>query len=259
MANVPAWQRNRAAGIGGQGSARANRAAAAQLPGPAEAKPAPVPAPAPAPVQAQGRDVVSQEGKQGIMGRSGNFQPLGRAALRGLGRSVVGASANAPAPVPTGHLGGFAGAPGAGVPNAGGVGGAADPTAAGATLTAPVLPPTAETPGIESAISNLRAQLGESMPNAPGVGGAPGAGLTASTLPTTANYPQLVSPTRDLMTKPNFRGAGTAGGAGGVPGAGMPSGNPLLDLLRARLPGAAAGGFGAGLGAGSVGGNQYAY
>lgn len=37
------------------------------------------------PVQAQGRDVISQNGQRGVVGRGGNFQPLGTAALNRFG------------------------------------------------------------------------------------------------------------------------------------------------------------------------------
>lgn len=47
---------------------------------------------------AQGRPVVEQGGRQGVMGRGGNFQALGPAALRGLGQESA-APAGAPTPL----------------------------------------------------------------------------------------------------------------------------------------------------------------
>lgn len=228
-----------------------------KAPRPSGRTPTPVPKLMPSPVrgtqpqQAQGRNVVNQGGQQGVVGRGGNFQALGDAALSKL-------PAPAPAPTAAPLMKSY---PAPMLPSGGG---GLDqwfrdnPSARGTPWSG--RPDTTALPGsggggdIESAISSLRGQLG--MPpgsdaalaagagaNGQGQGPAPGiAARLAGRMPMPplppGQLPGQQPQANDLMAK--F-------------GAGRP--NPYAEILRQRMNPAA----GAAAGAALSGMGGYAY
>lgn len=184
------------------------------------------------PPTAQGRGVVSQGGAQGVVGRGGNFQRLGEAALRKLGAGG------------TGTPGGLTSISGGGLR-------ADNPGMVNVMGAAP------GSGSIDAAIGNLRGQLGIPMtkPNFP-------AGMSTQDLSTPSGPGPVMTAAQNPMTKPNFGAAGTptppsipgvAGPVGPTP-APSPAGgsNPYLELLKRRFAGDTTG-------LGGAGGPQYAY
>lgn len=192
--------------------------------------------------QAQGRAVTTQGGQPGVVGRGGNFQPLGPAALRGLPN---GAGAGGLPPGVPGMLGRTPPImdprmqPGVAFGNSGmGEGGSGNPGAPG-------------TPGpgdIQSAIGSLRAQLGvrAMSPGGPGGMGMQEAPGVAPPMPMPGQGSGQPPPGALFGAAREQLQAQWPGGPGG-PGGPQGAGNPYVDLLKKRaMAGGGLGGVAAG-------------
>lgn len=165
-------------------------------------------------VQAQGRDVVNQGGQAGVVGRGGNFQPLGAAAIRRM-RSPVGGT----------NLGGGGGA-GAGTsemdrPDLAGVLDSFNGRGAGGQPIMRPFPGQSPSPqalpgtDIETAIQSLKGQLGMPTDAQVAGGGASDEMMQKlSGMPAGGNWQQ-----------PTPQGQGAQN----------PNQNPYADILRRRM------------------------
>lgn len=232
-----------------------------------QSRPAVTGQPPPTPMAtAQGRSIVNQGGQQGVVGRGGNFQALGNAALRRAGQNgpdapagVGGGPYRDPGPGGRQSFGGMPGPQSPGMirtmpwqptpdmpmttkpmPWEPPIGGDVDPAMATQFMDrlrggGGAGPGQAEGAGIGPAIQSLRSQLGM-LPQGQGQGQPQpmtGGGLTAGAPPNVRS-----------MMKPYFGGDET-GGADQM----ARSQNPYAMLLKQRLAGA---GGGAGVGAGML-------
>lgn len=212
------------------------------------------PLPRPQQPQAQGRGVVTQGGVQGVEGRGGNFQPLGKAAmsrLPGGGGDLGDRGVFQQKPLDAGAGSGGAGAEGAGIEAA--IGGLKQQLG---------MPPTS---------SGRPAQLqGDQLAQALERRGMPfGQGTQSQGMPTDAMT------AADMATRPLpglANGGGAGGGISGRPmpmdletpgmggqqspdsplGAGALGASPIFQRLNA-MRGGGPGGFGGGIAAGNAG------